>query len=89
MRLRAAASSSARSSFGEELSAGRGAHSQVCRCAWRSFAQRVVHGCRTARAIATEPPRELEGLEARLKDGLKHGDPDMPADELQAAIDRA
>jgi hypothetical protein len=43
-------------------------------------------------ARATEAPRELEELEARigrLRDRLKHGDPDMPEDELQAAIDRA
>jgi site-specific DNA recombinase len=41
---------------------------------------------------ATEAPRELEELEARiarLRDRLKRGDPDIPDDELQAAIDRA
>ena len=43
-------------------------------------------------ARATEAPRELEELDARivrLRDRLKRGDPDMPEDELQAAIDRA
>ena len=43
-------------------------------------------------ARVTEAPRELEELEARiarLRDRLKRGDPDMPEDELQAAIDRA
>jgi hypothetical protein len=44
------------------------------------------------KARATEAPRELEELEARiarLRDRLKRGDPDMPEDELQAAIYRA
>src|SRR5579863_3292295 len=37
-------------------------------------------------------PRELVELTARierLRERLQHGDPDMTADELQAAIDRA
>lgn len=41
---------------------------------------------------ATEAPQELQELAARierLRDRLKRGDPDMTADELQAAIDRA
>ena len=45
-----------------------------------------------SRARATEALRELEELEARiarLRDRLKHGDPDMQPDELQAAIERA
>ena len=40
----------------------------------------------------TEPPRELLELAARverLRERLQHGDPDMTADELQAAVDRA
>jgi DNA repair exonuclease SbcCD ATPase subunit len=52
------------------------------------FSDRV----QATQARATEAPRELEELEARiarLRDRLKHGDPDMPEDELQAAIDRA
>lgn len=39
-----------------------------------------------------QAPRELQELDARierLRARLKHGDPDMPADEIQAAIDRA
>ena len=41
---------------------------------------------------AVEAPRELTGLAARidrLRERLKAGDPDMTADEIQAAIDRA
>jgi DNA invertase Pin-like site-specific DNA recombinase len=47
---------------------------------------------RSMRAQAVELPRELQELVARiarLRERLKNGDPDMPADELQAAIDRA
>jgi site-specific DNA recombinase len=43
-------------------------------------------------ARAVEQPRELQELAARierLRERLKHGDPDMTADEIQAAIDRA
>ena len=43
-------------------------------------------------ARATKALRELEELDARitrLRDRLKRVDPDMPEDELQAAIDRA
>ena len=39
-----------------------------------------------------QAPRELQALDARierLRERLKHGDPDMPADEIQAAIERA
>ena len=52
------------------------------------FSERV----QAIQARATEVPRELEELDARivrLRDRLKRGDPDMPEDELQAAIDRA
>jgi DNA repair exonuclease SbcCD ATPase subunit len=52
------------------------------------FSERV----QATQSRATEVPRELEELEARiarLRDRLKRGDPDMPEDELQAAIDRA
>jgi DNA repair exonuclease SbcCD ATPase subunit len=52
------------------------------------FSERV----QATEARATEVPRELEELEARitrLRARLKRGDPDMPEDELQAAIDRA
>jgi hypothetical protein len=41
---------------------------------------------------AVDAPKELQELSARiarLRERLKVGDPDMPADELQAAIDRA
>jgi|KBSSwiStaDraftv2_1062776.scaffolds.fasta_scaffold940782_2 hypothetical protein len=41
---------------------------------------------------STEVPKELTALEARiarLRERLHRGDPDMPADELQAAIERA
>ena len=41
---------------------------------------------------AVEAPRELQELSARitrLRERQRVGDPDMPADELQAAIDRA
>jgi hypothetical protein len=47
---------------------------------------------RAQEAQAIEAPRELQELSARitrLRERLKTGDPDMPADELQAAIDRA
>jgi hypothetical protein len=47
---------------------------------------------RALEAQAIEAPRELQELTARitrLRERLKAGDPDMPADELQAAIDRA
>lgn len=47
---------------------------------------------RTMQARAAEVPGELRELSARiarLKDRLKCGDPDMTADELQAAIERA
>ena len=42
-------------------------------------------------ARASEVPRELAALDARLerlRARLKSGDPDMTDDELQAAIDR-
>ena len=47
---------------------------------------------RSMQAQAAELPREMEELAARiarLRERLKTGDPDMPADELQAAIERA
>jgi site-specific DNA recombinase len=47
---------------------------------------------RHVQAQANQFPRELQELAARitrLRDRLKNGDPDMTADELQAAIDRA
>jgi site-specific DNA recombinase len=47
---------------------------------------------RMMHARAADVPRELQELAARiarLKDRLRCGDPDMTADELQAAIDRA
>jgi site-specific DNA recombinase len=47
---------------------------------------------RSMQAQAVELPRDLQELAARiarLRERLKSGDPDMPADELQAAIDRA
>ena len=47
---------------------------------------------RTSQARAIETPRELLELAARierLRERLQRGDPDMTADELQAAIDRA
>ena len=43
-------------------------------------------------ARADNSPREIQELSARimrLKERLRCGDPDMTADELQAAIDRA
>jgi site-specific DNA recombinase len=43
-------------------------------------------------ARASEAPKELRDLEARiarLRERLARGDPDLPADELQAAIERA
>jgi site-specific DNA recombinase len=52
------------------------------------FSDRV----RSMQTQALELPRELQELAARitrLREPLKNGDPDMPADELQAAIDRA
>jgi len=52
------------------------------------YAERV----RTMQTRATEMPRELQELDARivrLRERLKQGDPDMAADEIQAAIDRA
>jgi len=47
---------------------------------------------RAMRTRVTETPRELQELGARierLRERLKKGDPDMPPDEIQAAIDRA
>jgi site-specific DNA recombinase len=47
---------------------------------------------RTLQARVTEQPRELQELNARierLRERLKHGDPDMTPDEIQAAIERA
>jgi site-specific DNA recombinase len=47
---------------------------------------------RAMRTRAVEVPLELQELCARierLRERSKHGDPDMPADEIQAAIDRA
>ena len=52
------------------------------------FEERV----RAMQTRAIEQPRELQELGARidrLRDRLKRGDPDMAADEIQAAIDRA
>ncbi|MDB6102073.1 MAG: pinR [Gammaproteobacteria bacterium] len=47
---------------------------------------------RAMQARAVEQPQELQEITARierLRERLKHGDPDMTADEIQAAIDRA
>jgi hypothetical protein len=47
---------------------------------------------RAMQVRAAEAPRELQLLGARidrLHERLRHGDPDMTTDELQAAIDRA
>jgi DNA repair exonuclease SbcCD ATPase subunit len=47
---------------------------------------------RAMQTQAMEQPRELQELTARierLRERLKQGDPDMTADEIQAAIDRA
>jgi site-specific DNA recombinase len=47
---------------------------------------------RAMQTRAVEQPQELQELTARierLRERLKHGDPDMAADEIQAAIDRA
>jgi hypothetical protein len=41
----------------------------------------LIHGCRL--------PREPEARIARLHERLERGDPDLPPDELQAAIERA
>lgn len=51
-----------------------------------------VERVRAMQARVVEAPGELQELAARisrLKDRLRHGDPDLTADELQAAIDRA
>ncbi len=58
----------------------------------REMQEYYVERVRTARTRATEATHELQELAARierLRDRLKRGDPDMTADELQAAIDRA
>src|SRR6185437_5461524 len=50
-----------------------------------------VERVRATQERAVEAPRELQELAARierLRERLQHGDPDMTADELQAAIDR-
>lgn len=44
---------------------------------------------RARQLTAAETPRELQELDARLRQRLKLGDPDMATDELQAAVDRA
>jgi hypothetical protein len=47
---------------------------------------------RAMQTRAVEQPQELQELTAtteRLRERLKQGDPDMAADEIQAAIDRA
>jgi hypothetical protein len=47
---------------------------------------------RSMQAQAIELPHELQELAARivrLRERLKNGDPDMPADELQAVIEKA
>lgn len=47
---------------------------------------------RSIQARATEAPTELVALDGRierLRERLKRGDPDMAADDIQAAIDRA
>ena len=47
---------------------------------------------RASYAATREQPRELQELTARierLRERLKQGDPDMAADEIEAAIDRA
>jgi hypothetical protein len=52
------------------------------------YAERV----RETQRATVEAPRELQELTARiarLRERLRHGDPDMQPDELQAAIDRA
>jgi site-specific DNA recombinase len=54
----------------------------------RYHAERV----RAVQARAIEAPKELQELAARierLRERLRKGDPDMTADELQAALDRA
>jgi site-specific DNA recombinase len=52
------------------------------------YAERV----RSMQIREAEAPRELQELSARIKrlrERLRQGDPDMPSDEIQAAIDRA
>jgi site-specific DNA recombinase len=47
---------------------------------------------RAQQVKVVEAPRELQEITARigrLRERLRNGDPDMPADEIQAAIDRA
>jgi site-specific DNA recombinase len=62
----------------------------------QQMAREMEHGfaeyLRTREARSVAVPKELEELAARierLRQRLRDGDPDMPADELQAAIDRA
>jgi DNA repair exonuclease SbcCD ATPase subunit len=54
----------------------------------QGYAERM----RSMQARAAEVPKELEALDSRierLRERLKHGDPDMTADEIQATIERA
>jgi hypothetical protein len=54
----------------------------------KMYSERV----RSIQARATEAPTELAALDGRierLRERLKRGDPDMAADDIQAAIDRA
>jgi site-specific DNA recombinase len=56
------------------------------------IAQLYAEKARARSSRAVRAPQELQDLDARitrLRERLRRGDPDMTADELQAAIDRA
>jgi hypothetical protein len=58
----------------------------------KELQQSYLEAAQAMQARATEAPHELQELAARidrLRERLRRGDPDMPADEIQAAIDRA
>ena len=58
----------------------------------KELQQLYLEQARQSEARAVEAPQELQELTARidrLRLRLRHGDPDMTSDELQAAIDRA
>lgn len=53
-----------------------------------AFAERI-RSCAQRAKTAPAEAQELDARISRLRERLKNGDPDMTADELQAAIDRA
>jgi hypothetical protein len=61
-------------------------------CLAKELHGQILERLKAMRERAAEAPKEIQDITARigrLRERLKHGDPDMTPDEIQAAIDRA